>query len=301
MRIDFQIGGYAIRLHEREDHPCLHWPLRPFDSFLIQPERLPDLDLEVRIVKTLPEVPRGPLIFDASHGLWKLYAAESGYVLESPDTYTLRPRSRAIVSKDFSHVEVWHCEHPYHAGPGWTPMHVITPIVEVCLVTRLAREGGLLLHAAGVLTERGGWVFTGSSGAGKSTLSDLFTAKGAHVLCDERIMIRKVAGELTACGTPWVGSGRHATNAAGPLTALYCIRHGKGIHALRRMAPREFSLLVLRQCFLPHWDRAAMERTLAFLDELIERIGCFELAFVNNPDIVDYLEVEHLEHPVASA
>ena len=38
-----------------------------------------------------------------------------------------------------------------------------------------------------------------------------------------------------------------------------------------------------------------MKGTLAFLDELIEKIGCFELAFVKNPDIVDYLEEQRLE------
>jgi hypothetical protein len=301
MQIDLLIGGYAIRLREREAHPCLHWPLRPFDSFLIQPERSPDIDIEVRTVKDLPEVPHGPLIFDASHGLWKLYAAESGYLLESPDTLTLGPRSRAIVSEDFSHAEVWHLEEHGQAGSAWTPMHIITPIVEVCLVTRLAREGGLLLHASGVLTDHGGLVFTGPSGAGKSTLADLFAARGACVLCDERMIIRKVAGELVACGTPWVGSGRHATNAVSPLRALYCVRHAETAHALCAIPPRAFGLFVLRQGFLPHWDRTAMERTLAFLDELIAQIGSFELAFANNPDIVDYLEAQHLEHPVASA
>jgi hypothetical protein len=301
MQIDFHIGGYAIRLQERGDHPRLHWPLQPFDSFLVQPERSPDIDLEVRVVHDLPEVPRGPLLFDANHGLWKLYAAESGFVLESPDTLTLQPRSRAMVAADFSHAEVWYREDRGRAGPGWTPMHVITPLLEVCLLTRLAREGGLLLHASGVLTDHVGLVFTGPSGAGKSTLADLFAARGACVLCDERMIIREVAGELVACGTPWVGSGRHATNAAGPLAALYCIRHGEGVHALRRMASRDFNLSVLQQCFLPHWDRVAMERTLEFLDELIAQVGSFELAFANNTDIVDYLEAQHLERSVASA
>ena len=37
-----------------------------------------------------------------------------------------------------------------------------------------------------------------------------------------------------------------------------------------------------------------MSRTLAFLDEVIERIGGFELAFAKNPDIVGYLEEQRL-------
>jgi hypothetical protein len=299
MTINLQIGGYAIRLYEREGYPFRYWPLPPFDSFLVKPERSPVIDFDVRIVRDLPEIPHHAPLFDAGHGLWRLYAAESGYMLESPDTNTLEPRSRAIVSEDFSRVTVWHWEERSSEGRGWTPMHVITPLMEVCLVTRLAREGGLMLHASGVVTEQGGWAFTGPSGAGKSTLADLFARHGAPVLSDERIIIRNVNDRLMVYGTPWQGSGRQAANAAASLTALYCIRHGNGAHVLRYISPRDFSLFVLRQCFLPHWDRTAMDRTLAFLDELIVRLGCKELAFAKQPDIVDYLIERHLEHQTA--
>ena len=166
-------------------------------------------------------------------------------------------------------------------------------------MTRLAREGGLILHASGVVTEQGGWAFTGPSGAGKSTLADLFAQTGASVLSDERIIIRNVQGRVMVYGTPWPGSGRQAANASAPLTALYCIRHGNGAHALRAISPRDFSLFLLRQCFLPHWDRTAMDRTLGFIDELIARLGCRELAFAKMPDIVGYLHEQHSEHQAA--
>lgn len=299
MTIDLQIGGYAIRLRERETRLRLHWPLNPFESFLVRSERSPDMDLDVRIVNDLPEVPHGPLLFDASHGLWKLFGTESGYILEAPDTSTLEPRSLAIVSDDFARVTVWHRAERDSAATAWTPMHVITPIVEVCLVTRLAREGGLMLHASGVVTEQGGWAFTGPSGAGKSTLADLFAHTGASVLSDERIIIRNVQGRLMVYGTPWPGSGRRAANASAPLTALYCIRHGNGAHALRAISPRDFSLFLLRQCFLPHWDRTAMDRTLGFLTELIACLGCRELAFAKKADIVGYLHAQHSEREAA--
>jgi len=300
MRIDLQIGGYAIRLDEPREHRISHWPLKRFDSFLTQSERSPDIELRINVVTRLPEIPHGGLIYDACHGLWKLYAADSGYFLESFDTHTLQLRSHTTISGDISQAEVWFCGQPRRRSErdAWSPVHVINPIVEACLVTRLAREGGLLLHAAGVLTEHGAWVFTGASGTGKSTLSDMFAARDACVLSDERIIIRNVAGELTVFGTPWQGGGMYTTNAAGPLTALYCIRHGEGAHALRRMSAREFSLFVLPQSFLPHWDRDAMDRTLAFLVELTEQVYCADLGFVKNPDVVDYLAARSLDRPL---
>ena len=296
MKIDLQIGRYGIRLQEAENCVCLDWPLEPFVPFLTQANDQPDIDFTVKVVNHLPEMTHGQLIFDASHGLWKLYEAESGFLLESPNTHTLEPYSRALISRDFSRIEVWvrQQEALWEHRVAWEPLKIINPLVEVCLTTKLAREGGLLLHAAGVLMGHSGWVFTGPSGAGKSTLSDWFATRGACVLSDERLILRKVAGEILICGTPWAGTGRQAKNRSGLLTALYCIRHGEGAHALRRLPARDVRLFVLRQCFLPHWDRAAMSRTLAFLDELSERIGCFELAFAEKPDIVDYLEEQRL-------
>jgi hypothetical protein len=301
MRIDLQIGGYGIRLDEGEDYRLLHWPLKPFDPFLMQSEQSPDIELRINVVTCLPEIPHGKLTYDACHGLWKLYETDSGYFLESFDTRTLQPRSYTTISGDISQAEVWLCGQPRRREEraAWTPMHVINPIMEACLVTRLAREGGLLLHAAGVLTEREGWVFTGASGAGKSTIADFYATRGARVLSDERIILRTVEGSIQVFGTPWPGTGGQATNAAGRLQALYCIRHGEGAHALRRMSAREVSLFVLPQCFLPHWDRAAMNGTLAFLGTLIETVDCFELAFMKTPEIVEFLEEQRLGRALA--
>jgi hypothetical protein len=301
MKIGLQIGGYRIGLEESENHNCLAWPLRPFEGFLTQGDHVLDLDIQVQIVKHLPEISKRALRFDASHGLWKLYEGVPGYILDSADTETLEPRTRSIISEDFSQIRAWVCEHHSELGDGWTIMQVFNPLVEVCLVTKLAREGGVLLHAAGILTETGVSAFTGSSGAGKSTLSEFFAAKGACILSDERIIIRKVPEGFAVYGTPWVGASQYAHNRAGSLRRFYCIRHGVGGHTTRRMSPRAVSQSVLRQCFLPHWDRAAMDGTLAFLGELIETVDCFELAFMKTPDIVEYLEEQRLEQPVASS
>ncbi|TLY14234.1 MAG: hypothetical protein E6K69_08020 [Nitrospirae bacterium] len=301
MKIDLQIGGYLIGLKESENHNCIAWPLRPFEGFLTQSENVLDLDIQIEVVKQLPEISRGALTFDACQGLWKLYEAAPGYILDSADTETLEPRTRSIISGDFSRIRAWVCEHHSELGDGWMILQVINPLVEVCLLTKLAREGGVLLHAAGILTETGVLAFTGSSGAGKSTLSEFFAAKGACILSDERIIIKRVSDGFAVYGTPWVGTSLHAHNRAGSLTRLYCIRHGLGSHMTRRMSPRAFSQFVLRQCFLPHWDRAAMDNTLAFLGTLIEKVDCFELAFMNTPDIVEFLEEQRLEHSVASS
>ena len=70
-------------------------------------------------------------------------------------------------------------------------MHLFNPIVEVCLLSRLALDGGLLLHAAGIAVQDQGYVFTGASGTGKSTIAQLFADQGALILSDERVILRQ--------------------------------------------------------------------------------------------------------------
>ncbi len=296
MRIDLQIGGYHIRMDEPEGHTCGKWPIYPYDSFLPPADQSPDIHLTVHVVRRLPEIPHGALHFDTGQGFWKLYEAGPENMMECIDPKALTVRSRTVLSRDYSSGDVWICSQPSRQKQqlNWKPQYVLNPIAEVCLVTRLARDGGLLLHAAGVLTEHGGWVFSGPSGAGKSTMSDFFTARGASVLSDERIIIRKIDGEFSIFGTPWPGAGRLARNQQAPLTAFHCIAHGQGAHAMHPMSPHAVSSLVLPQSFLPHWDRNAMDRTLETLGELIDQIGAFQLSFVKNGDIVAFLEDYHL-------
>ncbi len=301
MTIDLQIGGYHIRLDEPEGHDGGKWPIYPYDSFLAPAGEQPDIHLTVHVVRRLPDLPHGGLLFDTGEGFWKLCKAGPGTFMECLDPKTLKVRSRAILADDFSRGEVWICGRPgrQKGQLRWTPQYVLNPIAEVCLVTRLAWEGGLLLHAAGVMTKHGGWVFTGPSGAGKSTISDFFAARGALVLSDERVIIRQLNGEFSLFGTPWPGAGRLAKNDRAPLTAFHCITHGQGAHLMRPMDPRSVGPFVLPQTFLSHWDRDAMDRTLETLGTLIDQVGAFQLSFIKNVYIVDFLEEQHLI-PVAS-
>ena len=289
MNFDLHIAGYRIRLTEAQDSPCFSWPLHPFDSFLDRSNHHPDIDLAITIIEKLPDLSHGPLHFDACQGLWRLYEAEPGWLLESLDTKTHQPCARALITRDFSHVDVWTHGEKINSVQGWVPMKILNPIVEVCLLTRLAREGGLLLHSAGVLSPTGGYIFTGASGTGKSTLSGFFDTRGASVLSDERMIIRKTGEAFVMHGTPWVGSGAHAKNESGPLTELFCISHGQE-HRTDSMSPSAMLSFLLPQCFLPHWDRSAMESTLAFLTDLTAHVPCRQLTFANQPDVVDYVQ-----------
>ncbi|MDP2384507.1 MAG: hypothetical protein Q8N00_17130 [Nitrospirota bacterium] len=300
MRIDLQIGGYRISLNEPDSHPQLAWPLRPFDSFLAQPGSQPDLDVTVTVAPHLPPLAKGPIKFDAAHGLWTIFESDAGLVIESVSPHTHQPRASALVSADYRTVSAWVLPELQMGQVGWCPMHLFNPLIEVCLLSRMAREGTILLHAAGLSSHEQGYLFTGASGAGKSTIADFFAERGARVLSDERIIIRKIEGRFIIHGTPWVGSGNYAANDWSPLTHLYCISHGTGAHTSASMSPRAVTQELLRQSFLPLWDREGLDRTMGLMADLTEQVDCRALAPLKSPDIVDYILAEGQAHPLVS-
>jgi len=84
------------------------------------------------------------------------------------------------------------------------------------------REGGLLVHAAGVCYDSRAWLFIGPSGSGKTTVSSL--SEGARVLSDDLVAVRPLAGDWRAYSTPFwnlesVTPAR--PGEAAPLTAIY--------------------------------------------------------------------------------
>lgn len=290
MRIELQLGGHVIHLREPHDYPCLAWPMQPFDTFLARESARPDFEIDVDVCSTLPELRRGSLQFDAAHGNWTIFESDSGLVIESMDPQLLQPRARALLSSDYRTVRAWILPEFLLGQVGWSPMHLFNPIVEICFLSRLALDGGLLLHAAGVSMHDQGYIFTGASGMGKSTIAQLFADRGALILSDERVILRRQEDGVTIYGTPWVGSGQYAAQESCTLTGLYGISHGEYRHCLEPLPQTKAMSLLLQQAFLPHWDRAAMEATLDFLTSLTAQAPCFSLAFLKQADVVELLQ-----------
>lgn len=302
MTFTLAIGGYRIAIHQPESHPCLVWPLRPFDAFLVDDNNSADVAVQVAVVPHLPDLPTEHLRFDSNHGHWKLFETADHLVIDSPSPKTHSPRARARLSRDYRQVEAWVLPELQNGQVGWSPMHLFNPILEVCLLSLLARDGGILLHASGMVYQEAGFIFTGASGTGKSTLAGWFNERGARVLSDERMILRGTNSSVTTMhGTPWIGSGEFAANAAAPLSSLYCIRHGRDRHRIEPLPASRLIALLLQQTFLPFWDRPAMDATLDSLVALTGQTSCMSLAFLKDPTVIDAITDHQFTAPVPAA
>jgi len=90
----------------------------------------------------------------------------------------------------------------------------------------LARQGGLLVHAASVVRNGRAFLFAGVSGAGKTTISRL-APPDATLLTDEISYLRREADGYFAYGTPFAGElAQPGENVRAPLAALYLLAQG---------------------------------------------------------------------------
>jgi len=132
------------------------------------------------------------------------------------------------------------------------------------------------MHAAAIAGRDGALLVAGPSGAGKTTMSRATAELGAHVLSDERTIVRPASdgGGWLLGGTPWPGEGGFAENRSVPLRGLILLEEADA-DALSPLSPARALALLYRCHFPPLWDARASERTLGHLERLVRDVPAF--------------------------
>ena len=163
------------------------------------------------------------------------------------------------------------------------------PLGEVLIISLLAQRRGVLLHACGVNDRGRGILFAGTSGAGKSTLATLWEGQaGVTLLSDDRVIVRKREGRFWAYGTPWHGDVPVASPEAVPLERIFIIQHADENRVVP-LTPFDAASRLLVRSFPTFWDAEGMAFTLEFLGELSQAVPCYELGFVADESVLDFV------------
>ena len=222
--------------------------------------------------------PCGELIFDPG-SLWRIYRAGKEYyaAICYPDG------RQCVLRANATWDEVTLTEQ--RSGLNWQSL-LNTSAGELLLHTRILLTNGLVFHAACIDDNGRSIVIVGHSGAGKSTQANFWKqVPGAIVINEDRIAVRSSESSAMCYGTPWGGPANTKHNHSAPLSAFILLEHAAE-NEIQRLSPSAAAPLLLSCAFLPYWDGALMQRAMANLNALLERVPVYLLRCRPEPAIV---------------
>lgn len=156
-----------------------------------------------------------------------------------------------------------------------------------CLQWLLLRDGGTLLHAAGVALRGSGLAFAGHTRAGKTTLARNFPPE--VVLGDDLVALRREGRGFTLYGTPWPGrEGGKVAYGGVPLAAILSL-HPELPPGLHAVTPAEAAAELMANA--PRTgDPLEESKLLEILSSLTTGISIFRLSVRLGEDVMRYLE-----------
>ena len=223
----------------------------------INPDAEPSFEFEVDVVPPS----RLPGADDADVDLSVLFE-DNRWILERGDFHAeLDPELRR------GHIRL--AATPYAIDAAFRVVHSLL----------LAKQGGLLIHAASAVRNGRAFLFAGVSGAGKTTISRL-APPDATLLTDEISYIRREGDGYVAYGTPFAGElAKPGENVRAPLAALYLLAQGPE-NRIEPVAAADAARAVLESVLFFAHDPRLVGKVFNSVCELVQRVPVKRLTFV---------------------
>ncbi len=281
-RLAFRVGGTSFGLFSEEDIEMVLDPgLRDFE---IEPTSS-DIQIQVSWTDAL-DAPLGTPLFN-SGGLWSLFAESGGYRFYFSTPFLgASPYKAAWFDPEFRRGELVLFRPYFDPRKPIYPLEY--PLDELLMIHRLACGEGVETHAVGVVDDAGrGHLFLGHSGAGKSTTARLWRSESnAHILSDDRIILRLRNGRVWMYGTPWHGDAGIASPSCAPLSRIYLLEHSSKTELLG-LSPGRAAAELFARSFVPHHSPAGLQFTLRFLDRVAREVPCSIFRFLPDKSAVE--------------
>jgi len=143
----------------------------------------------------------------------------------------------------------------------------------------LAKQGGLLIHAASAVRNGRAFLFAGVSGAGKTTIARL-APPDATLLTDEISYLRREGDGYSAYGTPFAGElAQPGENVRAPLAALYLLAQGPE-NRIEPVGEADAARAVLESILFFAQDRELVGQVFQSACDLVGRVPVHRLTFV---------------------
>lgn len=283
-----RIAGLTLGVNSPEDGPGI--VVSDAAGAFVVNSGIPDVNLNVTWGE-IDSSPRGRLLFD-SGGVWML-REERDWLCYSFSSPTLGGvYRRAVFDREFRRGVITLDRAKFERRPVPYPLEY--PLDELVVINRLALADGIEVHGCGIVDTNGrGYLFAGQSGAGKSTIARLWSAAGATVLSDDRVVLRNDGDGVVMHGTPWHGDAAYAEPRSAPLTGILFLRQAP-LHGIVPLLAAHAGGLLFSCAFPVFHSARALERNLAFIERTVSTVPVVALEFAASPDVVSFVRRAHL-------
>ena len=287
----FHVGGvtFSIRaVNEALLHPVPENHYQDFEHENI-PEKV-DIDLLINTA-SLDNIPgiNEKLIY-SSESSWSLYRLGNEYIIRlQPSGHDL-PMWEARANGDFSEVTVHVNVREGHEKDQLQELYPCRyPLDQVLLMHYLATREGIIIHSAGVVINKKGYIFPGISGAGKSTISTtLCNHAQCRVVNDDRMIIRKDNNSFLAHGTPWPGEAGIATNSTHELDGIFFLNKATE-NRIEEVSPQAAFEKLMPVTSIPWHHKEMVDQLFTYCENIVREIPVYNLFFTPSESLGDLI------------
>ncbi|MCG6533782.1 MAG: hypothetical protein L7F78_03635, partial [Syntrophales bacterium LBB04] len=234
---------------------------------------------------SMPDLSVDQALFNGSN--WALYRSQNRLVLQDSgfDPRAL-PQERVLMDLVKGEGDIFIREDVSRGD-----LRSITlgyPLDQLLIILLLSKGKGLLHHGCGIEDRGLGYLFVGNSGQGKSTMAKVWSAQGARVLNDDRVVVRSKRESFWMYGTPWHGDFKEFSTNGLPISKVFFLYPDRENRLIPHEGAKAVSMLLTRS-FPPLWDKEGMIFTAGFCHQLVSAVPCYEFHFKKDQSVVDFV------------
>ncbi|MFM2316915.1 MAG: hypothetical protein RLZZ155_1247, partial [Bacteroidota bacterium] len=159
------------------------------------------------------------------------------------------------------------------------------PLGALILYYLTLNSNAFMIHASGVWDGETGRIFSGFSGVGKSTMAKIWEEEGAHIVNDDRLIVREVNGEYFMYNTPMPYAD---LNKQAQVSKFYFPFHAKKNSAEKLTGAQALSQL-MAFCFQHNYDKKYTEHLITQIERITQHASTYRLGVVPTPSIIDFI------------
>jgi len=269
-----------------------------FAGFEYVGEEEPDVRFRIANGAGVPSLEDDKKLLFSVEGNWQLYKAGDKLLYEYPNRNTGAVEQLSLISSDMKEGVIYNLKKDTHNNSQETGRQIMAEIkanfFQVFLLDYLIwHKVGILAHGVTMDDNGDRLIFMGKSGAGKSTLASIFAKNdGIKIYNDDRAILKYENGDAIFYNAPWTGAYvegyRPRYGDTFKLDKIFFIYHEKE-NRIRRLAPQEGAAFLLRNTFPAFWRGEGFMDAMAFCVFITKKIPCFELGFINDSRIVEFI------------